>query len=58
MLNKQKNLSLLNDGNINFNKGFIPEVFKTLNYDEIDWLHIDLNSYQATLDSLNQFCLF
>ena len=52
----KKNLSLLNDGNINFNKGFIPEVFKnTLNYDEIDWLHIDLNSYQATLDSLNQF---
>ena len=50
----KENLSLLNDGNINFNKGIIPEIFNnTLKNYEIDWLHIDLNSHQATLDSLN-----
>lgn len=45
-----------NLNNINFNKGIIPEVFNNLiKNDIIDWLHIDLNPYQATLDSLNQF---
>jgi hypothetical protein len=52
----KKNLQLLNNGNLNFHKGIIPECFNnTLINEEIDWLHIDLNSHQATLDSLNQF---
>lgn len=42
--------------NIVYNKGFIPQVFKVSNNPEkIHWLHIDLNSNEATKDSLEFF---
>lgn len=42
--------------NLIYNKGFIPSVFSTAqNPDKINWLHIDLNSTEATLSSLEFF---
>ena len=39
-----------------YNKGFIPDIFeKGNNPKKIHWLHIDLNSNQATKDSLEFF---
>lgn len=42
--------------NIIFNKGYIPSVFSSSkNPDHVNWLHIDLNSTEATLSSLEFF---
>ena len=39
-----------------FNKGLIPNIFKTArNPSEVSWLHIDLNSTDATKSSLDFF---
>ena len=39
-----------------FNKGYIPEIFKTSkNPKKICWLHIDLNASKPTLNTLNFF---
>ena len=44
------------ESNLIYNKGFIPKIFNTSNNPEkVHWLHIDLNSTQATLDSLEYF---
>ncbi len=51
----KKNLNMFYE-NLVFNKGFIPKVFDTAkNPDRINWLHIDLNSNEATQSSLNFF---
>lgn len=51
----KKNLNDFNE-NIFYNKGFIPNSFKTsVNPEKISWLHIDLNSAMPTLESLNFF---
>jgi len=66
-LQREKNYSYLNldviknnlkdfQSNIIYNKGFIPESFKTSNNPEnISWLHIDLNSSFPTLEALKFF---
>ena len=39
-----------------YNKGFIPKVFKdSKNPQIVHWLHVDLNSTEATIESLNFF---
>ena len=39
-----------------YNKGFIPDIFKKENNPQkVHWLHIDLNSNQATKDTLEFF---
>jgi O-methyltransferase len=51
----KKNLENFNK-NLIFNKGLIPNVFqKAENPIQINWLHIDLNSSEATKSSLNFF---
>ena len=51
----KKNLKEFED-NLIFNKGFIPGVFKkSLNPESIDWIHLDLNSNDATKSSLDYF---
>ncbi len=41
---------------LTFNEGNIPEIFKNSSHPtKVDFLHIDLNSKEATLDSLNFF---
>jgi hypothetical protein len=41
---------------LTFNQGFIPESFRTArNPDSVNWLHIDLNSANATLAALEFF---
>jgi hypothetical protein len=51
----KKNLKEFED-NLIFNKGFIPGVFKkSINPESIDWIHIDLNSIEATKSSLDYF---
>jgi hypothetical protein len=50
-----KNLGIFKQNTI-FNKGYIPESFKNSIYPKrVSWLHIDLNSSYATLESLNFF---
>ena len=42
--------------NIFFNKGYIPDIFKTgKNPKDISWLHIDLNSSKTTIECLKFF---
>ena len=55
LLVTKKNLDLFK--NTKFIKGFIPEIFEeNKNFPETcDWLHIDLNSSNATMDTLNFF---
>lgn len=51
----KKNLYSLGNQAI-FNKGYIPEVFKSVeNPDNLSWLHIDLNSSKITQECLNFF---
>jgi hypothetical protein len=51
----QKNLQMY-ENDIIFNKGYIPEIFLDGNNPtDISWLHIDLNSAKATLESLEFF---
>ncbi len=51
----KKNLENFND-NLIFNKGLIPDVFQNAeNPAQLDWLHIDLNSSEATKSSLDFF---
>lgn len=51
----KKNLNDFNN-NIIYNKGFIPDSFKTsINPDKISWLHIDLNSAMPTFEALKFF---
>ena len=53
--NTKKNLSTFNN-NLIFNKGYIPESFKTSNNPEkVSWLHVDLNSSLATKETLKFF---
>jgi len=40
---------------VNINKGWIPSVFKKINNFEYQFVHIDVDLYQPTLDSLNFF---
>ncbi len=48
----KNNLKQFSNNSI-YNKGFIPEIFDTAqNPDKISWLHIDLNSEEATISSL------
>ena len=66
-LQREKNYSYLNfdiiknnlkdfQSKIIYNKGFIPESFKTsINPENISWLHIDLNSSFPTLEALKFF---
>ena len=50
------NLSNIENYPMIFNKGYIPEVFeKSNNPDSLIWLHIDLNSANPTIDSLDFF---
>jgi len=51
----KKNLNCFK--NLKYIKGFIPEVFNIKhNYpDKCDWMHIDLNSSFATIETLNFF---
>ena len=52
---KKKNLKNFNKDLI-FNKGLIPSIFqKAENPTQINWLHIDLNSSEATQSSLDFF---
>ena len=51
----KKNLNIF-DPNLIYNKGFIPKIFSTAkNPTNLDWLHIDLNSNEATQSSLDFF---
>ena len=51
----KKNLAEYSEYTI-FNEGNIPEIFdKVINPENINWLHIDLNSEEATRHSLNFF---
>ena len=51
----KKNLNMFNK-NLVYNKGFIPKIFSTAkNPTNLDWLHIDLNSNEATQSSLDFF---
>jgi hypothetical protein len=51
----KKNLYIFKK-NTTFNRGYIPESFKnSTNPKIVSWLHIDLNSSFATLESLNFF---
>lgn len=51
----KKNLNSFQEDLV-FNKGLIPNIFKTAtNPSEISWLHIDLNSAEATKSALNFF---
>jgi hypothetical protein len=51
----KKNLNSFQE-NLVFNKGLIPDVFKNAtNPSEVSWLHIDLNSKDATKSSLDFF---
>ena len=51
----KKNLDCFQEDLV-FNKGLIPNIFKTArNPSEVSWLHIDLNSTDATKSSLDFF---
>ena len=51
----KKNLDCFQE-NLIFNKGLIPNIFKNAtNPSEVSWLHIDLNSADATKSSLDFF---
>tara|TARA_Y100000996_G_scaffold411867_1_gene396816 strand:- start:1739 stop:2620 length:882 start_codon:yes stop_codon:yes gene_type:complete len=51
----KKNLNKFSNYSI-YNKGFIPEVFeKSENPEKVSWLHIDLNSSEATISALEFF---
>jgi len=51
----KKNLDCFQEDLV-FNKGLIPNIFKTArNPSEVSWLHIDLNSSDATKSSLDFF---
>ena len=51
----KKNLNMFSP-NLIYNKGFIPKIFITAkNPTHLDWLHIDLNSNEATQSSLDFF---
>ena len=51
----KKNLNKFSNYSI-YNKGFIPEVFeKSENPEKVSWLHIDLNSAEATISALEFF---
>ena len=51
----RKNLRMF-EKDIIFLKGYIPDVFKSgIHPDEISWLHIDLNSSQTTLETMEFF---
>jgi len=53
--NTRNNLLEYEDMTI-FNKGYIPEIFETVeNPKKISWMHIDLNSSMPTLAALNYF---
>ncbi len=52
----KENLSIFTGDSIYFNKGFIPESFaKYKKPEKINWLHIDLNSFKATINTLDHF---
>jgi len=52
----EKNLSIFDSSTLYFNKGYIPDSFKTAqNPENLVWLHIDLNASASTLDALNYF---
>ena len=50
----KKNLSIFNDFLI-FHKGWVPTKFKEVDNKNFSFVHIDLDLYQPTLDSLNFF---
>ena len=53
--NTKNNLSTFNN-NLIFNKGYIPQSFNTSSNPEIvSWLHVDLNSSIATMETLKFF---
>ncbi len=52
----EKNLTMFNSESLFFNKGYIPDSFKSAqNPSNLVWLHIDLNASEPTLDALNFF---
>ena len=53
-LNKVKN-NLLSFPNLSFHKGWIPEIFLSLPEDKWSYVHIDVDLYRPTLDSLEYF---
>lgn len=54
--NTRKNLALRTDERFVFNKGYVPESFKSCrNPDALAWLHIDMNSSAPTIASLDFF---
>ena len=55
-INKTKNNLKNFEKNLIYNKGFIPQIFSnSKNPNKINWLHIDLNSTESTLASLEFF---
>ena len=53
LIKVQNNLSSF--PNLNFHKGWIPEIFLSLPEDEWSYVHIDVDLYRPTLDSLEYF---
>jgi Macrocin-O-methyltransferase (TylF) len=52
----KRNLNLIEGRRINFNKGYIPDVFSIVqNPETLVWLHVDLNLTVPTMDALNFF---
>ena len=52
----KKNLSIFSRNSIHYNKGFIPQSFSQYEKPKkINWLHIDLNSFKATISTLDYF---
>ena len=47
--------NLLSFANLSFHKGWIPEIFLSLPEDKWSYVHIDVDLYRPTLDSLEYF---
>ena len=51
-----RNLKSIDDNNLVFNKGYIPDIFdKANNPENLNFLHIDLNSARPTIQALDYF---